>query len=87
MDFSDEEIRAIILDKLVRKGRWEHSYLPVDSLTGWVGKKIRRDGKRVRKILKELLLQDYLRLWKGGKAVSLNVRKKKEILKVRERLY
>jgi len=31
----------------VRKGRWEHSYLPVDSLTGWVRKKIdTKDTKR-----------------------------------------
>ena len=51
---SDEEIDRVILDFLVKKGRWGSHYFPLDTLVRWLGKRIGRDGKRVRKRVRYL---------------------------------
>jgi len=85
MSLSDEEVRAIVLEFLLKKGRWGARYHPIDTMVRWLGKKVRRNGKRVRKIVRELVNQGYLLLQKRGKAISLNPVLSREILEYLER--
>jgi len=85
-ELSDEEIRADIMNKLMRKGCWGAKYLPLDSLVNWLAKRVKRDGKRVRRIVRMLVDDRYLLAHKGGGAVSLNPVKSKEIVEYTERV-
>jgi len=84
-EVTDEEIKVDIMNKLLRKGCWGAKYLPVDTLINWFAKKVKRDGKRVRKIVKGLADNGYLLLHKNGQTVSLNPTKSREILDYIER--
>lgn len=53
-DFSDEELRALILNFIMRKGRWGEHYFPIDTMSNWLGQVVRNNGKNVRKKVKEL---------------------------------
>jgi len=72
MVISDEQVRAAILEFLIKKGRWGAHYFPLDTLVNWMGRKVDRDGKRVRTCLKELAKQGYVLMHKRGETVSLN---------------
>lgn len=72
MIYSDEEIKADAMNRLMRKGCWGARYLPVDSLVHWLSKKVKRNGKRIRRLIKELVKEGYLLVHKGGKTISLN---------------
>jgi transcription antitermination factor NusA-like protein len=85
MSLSDEEVKASILEFLVKKGRWGARYHPLDTMVRWLGKKVRRNGKRVRKIVKELVNRGYLLLHKRGEAVSLNPAISIDIIEYMER--
>lgn len=78
---SEEEIRAIILSKLKNRGCWGGRYIPLDSLVRWLSKRI-KDGKRVRKAVRQLINDGYLIPHKRGETVSLNPSKSKEILEI-----
>lgn len=86
MSLSDEEVRAAILEFLLKKGRWGSRYHPLDTMARWLGKKVRRNGKRVRRIIKSLVNEGYLLLHKRGQTVSLNPTKSKEIIEYLERM-
>ena len=79
-DYSDSEVRALILDWLVRHGRWGAHYFPLDTLINKLSHVIRNNGKRVRKFVKELAQEAYLLAHKGGETVSLNPSMNKDIL-------
>jgi len=80
MDFlADEEIKAIVLDKLRKRGCWGRRYLPFYSLIRWLSKKVKRNGRRIRKAVKQLVNEGFLILHKGGKTVSLNPTRSREI--------
>ncbi|RLE59862.1 MAG: hypothetical protein DRN53_06685 [Thermoprotei archaeon] len=80
MDFlADEEIKAIVLDKLRKRGCWGRRYLPLNSLIRWLSKKVKRNGRRIRKAVKQLVNEGFLILHKGGKTVSLNPTRNREI--------
>jgi hypothetical protein len=64
--------RAAILEFLVKKGRWGPHYFPIDTLVNWMGRKVERNGKRVKACLKGLTKQGYTLAHKRGGAVSLN---------------
>jgi hypothetical protein len=85
-EVTDEEIKVDIMNKLLRKGCWGAKYLPVDTLINWFAKKVKKDGKMVRKIVKELVDEGYLLLHKNGQTVSLNPTKSREITDYIERL-
>jgi hypothetical protein len=65
---------------LVKKGRWGSHYFPLETLVNWFSKKVKRNGKRVRKCLKELVNQGYVILYKKGGTVSLNPTRSSEIM-------
>jgi len=85
-DYSDEEIKADIMHKLMRKGCWGAKYLPLESLVRWLSKKIRKNGKRVRRLIKELVKEGYLLARKGSKTISLNPSLSSEIIEYIERI-
>jgi len=72
MLLSDEQVKAAILEFLVKKGRWGAHYFPIDTMVNWMSRKVERDGKRVRASLKELAKQGYIILHKRGGTASLN---------------
>jgi len=76
---TDEQVKVAIMEFLVKKGRWGAHYFPVDTLTNWFGRKVQRDGKRVRKCIKELVNQGYILVHKKGDTISLNPVRAKEI--------
>jgi len=69
---SDEQVKAAILEFLAKKGRWGAHYFPVDTLVNWMGRKVERNGKRVKACLKELAKQGYILMHKRGGTASLN---------------
>jgi hypothetical protein len=72
MILSDEQVKAAILEFLLKKGRWGGHYFPIDTLVDWMGRKVERNGKRVRSCLKELAKQGYVLMHKRGGTASLN---------------
>lgn len=83
---TDEEIKADVMNKLFRKNCWGAKYLPVDSLVNWLAKGVRRNGKRIRRIVRVLVNDGYLLLHKGGKTVSLNPTMSREVVEYIERV-
>lgn len=83
---SDEEIKADVMNRLLRKNCWGAKYLPLDTLVNWLAKRVKRNGKRVKKIIKILVNQGFLLLHKGGETVSLNPRMSREIVEFIERV-
>ncbi|RLI42985.1 hypothetical protein DRO64_05845 [Candidatus Bathyarchaeota archaeon] len=79
--FTEDEIKIIVLDKLRKRGCWGGRYTPLDSLIRWLGKKIKRNGRRVRAAIRQLINDGYLILHKTGKTVSLNPTRSREIMK------
>ncbi len=78
-DLTDEQIRADLMNRLARRNCWGAKYLPIDTLVNWMGKQIKRDGKRIRKNIDGLEKSGYLFLQKRKTTVSLNPRMKVEI--------
>jgi hypothetical protein len=64
---------------LFRRNCWGARYLPADTLVRWLSRKVKRDGKRVERMIKELVNDRYLILHKKGETVSLNPAKSEEI--------
>jgi len=77
---ADNEVKADILHRLLRRGCWGARYFPVETLVRWMGRKIDRDGKRVRRLIKQMVKEEYLLIHKGGKTISLNPTKRIEII-------
>jgi hypothetical protein len=76
----DEEIKADIMNRLLRKHCWGARYFPLDTLVRWISKKIEENGRRVQRLIRQLVNDGYLMLHKGGMTVSLNPARSKEIL-------
>lgn len=79
-ELNDREITATIFHKLRRRGIWGGSYKPYDSVKGWIEGRIKKDGKRVEKILDGLIKEGLLLSYKGGDTVSLNPKRKGDII-------
>jgi hypothetical protein len=77
---TDQQIKASILEFLMKKGRWGAYYYPLDTMVRWLGKKVMRNGKRVRVCLKDLVNEGYVLIHKRGEAVSLNPAMSEEII-------
>ena len=70
-EIRDEEIKADIMNKLMRRGCWGARYLPLDSLVRWLSKRVKRDGRRIRRLIKELVKEGYLLIHKKEKLFLL----------------
>ncbi|MBL7160628.1 MAG: hypothetical protein ISS93_02115 [Candidatus Aenigmarchaeota archaeon] len=87
-DLTDRQIEATIFDKLARKGMWGNVYRPAESMAKWITNRLRRNGKRVESIMHGLEKKGLLLFKKSGMVVSLNPRKKEDILKtIEDELY
>jgi hypothetical protein len=84
-EFSDEELKALILNFIMRKGRWGEHYFPIDTMSNWLGQVVKNNGKNVRKKVKELASEGYLILHKGNTTASLNPQAKKQIMEYIDR--
>jgi hypothetical protein len=78
-DYSDSEVRALILEWLERHGRWGAHYFPLDTLANKLPHVVKNNGKRIRRVIKDLLYEDYVLSHKGGGTLSLNPTKSREI--------
>ncbi|MEM1674309.1 MAG: hypothetical protein QXN24_05865 [Candidatus Bathyarchaeia archaeon] len=77
---TDAEIKADIMDRLLRRGCWGAKYFPIDTLVNWLAKQIKKDGRRVRDCIEELVREGYVLLHKRGEAISLNPARSREII-------
>lgn len=84
-DYSDEELKALILNFIMRKGRWGEHYFPIDTMSNWLGQVVKNNGKNVRKKAKELAKDGYLILHKGNTTASLNPKAKQQIMEYIDR--
>lgn len=78
-DISLEEIKAEVCWRLRRRNCWGAKYLPVDSLVDWLGKLVKKDGKRVQASIDELIREGLLLPHKKRRTVSLNPHRIREI--------
>jgi len=78
-EITDEEIKADILNRLLRRSCWGAKYIPKDTIVNWLAKKVKRNGKRVKKLMRELIQNCYLLVHKKGKTISLNPTRSTEI--------
>jgi len=76
----DEQVKAIVLDKLRKRGCWGGRYTPLNSLVRWLSRKVKRNGGRVRAAVRQLVNEGYLILHKRGETVSLNPSRNREII-------
>ncbi|MCP8314173.1 MAG: hypothetical protein H3Z53_07380 [archaeon] len=70
--FTESQIKAHVLDFLRRQERWGAHYFPIATMVNWISKGMKRNGKLVRKAIKELVKEGYITLHKRGDTVSLN---------------
>ena len=82
---SEKELKAMIILKLVNAKRWGASYFPLDTLVNWLSKKIKRNGKKVRRAIKQLVKHGYVIQHKKGRIISLNPSRSREIKEFIER--
>lgn len=83
---SDNELKAEIMYRLLRKGCWGKAYLPVDALVKWLGNMIKRNGKRVRKLVDELVQDGYVGRCKKGETICLNFSCRNEVMNILNRI-
>lgn len=83
--YSDDELKALILNFIMRKGRWGEHYFPIDTMANWLGQVVQNNGKNVKKKVKELANEGYLILHKGNTTASLNPRARHAIMEYIER--
>ena len=76
---SDEEIKADLMHRLFRKHCWGARYFPLDTLVRWMSSKVKRNGRRIHRVVRQLAGERYIILHKRGKTVSLNPARSKEI--------
>jgi len=76
----DTEVKATILSFLDKKGRWGAHYFPLDTMVKWLGRKVKRNGKRVRKCVEELAQEGYILFHKKGETISLNPVRSRDII-------
>lgn len=75
----EREIKLAIIEFLVKKGRWGAHYFPLETLVNWFSKKIRKNGKVLRRCIKSLIKGGIILVHKKGNTISLNPVKIKEI--------
>ncbi len=84
-EYEDPELKALILNFIMRKGRWGEHYFPIDTMANWLGQIVKNNDKNIKKKVKELANEGYLILHKGNTTASLNSRLKREIEQYVER--
>lgn len=78
-EYADAEVKSLILDWLERHGRWGAHYYPLDTIVNKLSHALKNDGKRIRRMVKELVDEGYVLVHKGGDTISLNPTRSREI--------
>lgn len=87
-DLNDKQIMATIFDKLARRGCWSSmKYRPKESLISWISARVKKDGKRIKRIFEKLIREGFLKTKKSGKVVWLNKNKWREIMELRKKVF
>ncbi len=88
---SDEQIKAIILLKLHKRGKWGGSHTALENLKkGWKDADLGKHGlKRVEKLARELIRQGLIisKPTYYGLQVSLNPRRHEDIIKFMRKFF
>lgn len=79
-DYTELELRALVLDWLERHGRWGAHYFPLDTLVNKLSHVVKNNGRRIRRVVKELLDEGYTLAHKRGETISLNPTRSREIV-------
>lgn len=78
-EYSESQLKAHVLEFLRRQERWGARYFSVDTMVNWVGKGMRRDGRQVRRAVRDLVRMGYILIHKKGDTLSLNPHFSREI--------
>lgn len=73
--------------KLRNRGCWGARYTALDTLVRWLSRRIKRNGRRVRRAIRALIHDGYLLLHKRGATVSLNPARSREIIEFIEKIF
>ena len=88
---SDDQIKAMILFKLYRRGNWGGSHTAFDNLKkGWKQEDLGKNGlKRIEKLARELIRQGLIipKPTDYGPQVSLNPRQNQAIITLMKRYF
>jgi len=79
-ELTEAQLRKEVMEFLIKKGRWGAHYYPLDTLVNFLAKRVKRNGTRVARTVKELAREGYLLFHKKGDTVSLNSARSKEIM-------
>jgi len=78
-DLDDNQIKALILNYLVRRKCWNNKYLPRQKLVRFLGHDVLGDGGKVGDCIEDLRKLGWVNYMKKGETVSLNSRYLKDI--------
>lgn len=81
-DMSVKEIKEEVLYRLFRRGSWGHSYSSRQKIEKWISSQVKNNGKNVSKVIDELIQDLIILPYKKGETISLNPRRKKEIMDI-----
>ncbi len=70
----------MILDWLMRRGRWGADYFSLDTLVNKLSHAVRNNGRRIRKSVRELVQEGSLLIHERGETISLNPSLNRDIL-------
>ena len=79
---TDQQIKAVLLEKLYRKGKWGGSHTASDNIKRWIlPRNLGKNGRRVDRALKELIRVGWIiqKPTHYGEQISLNPRFKSQI--------
>jgi len=77
---ADREIKAEVMNRLLRRRCWGARYLPLDTLVNWLSRQIRKNGRRVRRCVEELAKEGYVLFHKKRETISLNPARSREVV-------
>jgi len=69
---TNDEIKADVMNRLLRRNCWGARYFPLSTLVNWLSKKVKKNGRRIRDAVNQLVGEGYLISHKGGSSISLN---------------
>ncbi len=81
-EYSNVELKVLILNFLERRGRWGKNYFPLHTMINWLSSAVKNDGKRVKNCIKSLVKENFVLVHKKGNVISLSPRKKVNIIEL-----
>ena len=72
VEITDEQIKALILNYLLRRKRWGRNYFNKQKLIRYLGQDVLNNGKEITRCLNLLIKDRWINPYKKGKTISLN---------------